>query len=314
MGLFSKKEYVCEKCGVTFTKRINLNGNICDACWKKDADERRKLEAPVRGYMEYHQDVNKASYSDEELRQVAEHKRAIIAKYQNEGRISKAELMEASDNYKRLSDEQIVQVLAGIGASCLNRTMGAAYGQGFFVPTKYENMIVDAEDVFAVGYTTDIKDLQAAKERKDSVLCVVFTNDPYVPAFPMIYEGKMRIYEVFKSKKVREGVAAKFELGCPNLTYPVCDVKQLKKLLKQEEEVRGNLSKEFMLKQIDDITGGWGMFNSKKMTHELPYRSVQMIEEMGYIQDNEIDELLKMDKMFNRNFWTKQLDRLNKSL
>lgn len=36
-------------------------------------------------------------------------------------------------------------------------TMGAAYTDSFFAPTGYESTIVDAEDVFAVGFTSDYR-------------------------------------------------------------------------------------------------------------------------------------------------------------
>lgn len=41
MGLFSVKEYVCDKCGETFQKRINRNGNVCDRCLKQQDVERK---------------------------------------------------------------------------------------------------------------------------------------------------------------------------------------------------------------------------------------------------------------------------------
>ena len=42
MGLFSKKTYICEKCGKEFQKRINLNGNFCDECFAKEMKEKEE--------------------------------------------------------------------------------------------------------------------------------------------------------------------------------------------------------------------------------------------------------------------------------
>lgn len=90
------------------------------------------------------------------------------------------------------------------------------------MPTAFEKTIVDAQDVFAVGYTSDYK-LQDAKS--EVILCAVFTNDPYIPVFPMIYVGNLGFFEIMKSKKGRQDVNALFEAMCPNLTYPVQDLK-----------------------------------------------------------------------------------------
>ena len=57
MGLFSKKTYICEKCGKEFEKRINLNGNLCDECWDYEKKVKRELEEGVRGYINYCSDV-----------------------------------------------------------------------------------------------------------------------------------------------------------------------------------------------------------------------------------------------------------------
>ena len=48
------------------------------------------------------------------------------------------------------------------------------------------------------------------------------------------YVGKTGFFELTKSKKGRASVNALFEAMCPNLTYPVGDIKQLKKQISQE--------------------------------------------------------------------------------
>ena len=39
-----------------------------------------------------------------------------------------------------------------------------------------------------------------------------------------------------------------------------------------------------------------------------------MLDEYGYILDNEAMQILKMDKMFNGKFWKKQLERIAKKV
>lgn len=309
MGLFSKNDYVCEKCGKTFTKRINLNGNLCDDCWNQEENEKRMLQESVRGYIDYYSDVFFKTYTSDEMRKIIDHRDEILDKYRNTNGISRADLRNASDNYKKLTDEQAAEVLLRASASSVSSTMGAAYSGYFFVPTHYEGMIVDAEDVFAVGYTSDYK-LQA--ETSEVILCAVFTNDPYVPVFPMIYVGKKGFFELSKSKKGRASVSALFEDMCPNLTYQVGDLKQLKKQIKQDGLVKGNLDIKFVLDQISKASVSSGLFDTKKMHSYLLSGSATMLDRIGYIQESEVDKILKMDKMFNRKYWEKQIKRLSK--
>ena len=309
MGLFSKKEYVCEKCGKTYVRRINFTGNLCDDCWNHEENEKRMLEKTVKGYVEYNSAVFFKSYTSEEMRAVMEHRENILDKLCNNKGISRAELVAVSDNYKKLSDDEAERVLYRVASSAVSVTTGAAYGGSFFIPTRYEGMVVDAADVFAVGYTTDYR-IQAGLD--EVILCAVFTNDPYVPVFPMIYVGKTGFFELSKSKKGREGVNAIFESMCPNLTYPVDDLKVLKKTLKQEGSVRGKLELKFVLEQISNATSSCGIFDTKKMHSELLPGSIELMDRMGYIPNAEIDKILKMDKIFNRSYWNKQMDRVFK--
>lgn len=304
MGLFSKKTITCERCGKEYQVRITLGVHICDECLARE----RKKEENVKGYVNYASKMLWPSYSEAELDEIATHRDAILEKYRMTEGISRAELQNASDNYKKLTDEQAAEVLIRMANSSITATMGAAYTGYFFVPTAFEKTIVDAQDVFAVGYTSDYK-LQDNKS--EILLCAVFTNDPYMPVFPMIYIGKLGFFEIMKSKKGRQSVGALFESMCPNLTYQVQDLKQLKKQVKSEGSVRGNIDLKFMLDKISDASLSSGIFNTKEMHSDLYPSSAAMLDEYGYIQETQINQIMKMDKMFNRNYWKKQIKRLS---
>lgn len=307
MGLFSKKEYVCSKCGRTYVKRLNLNGDLCDECYSKEANERAALEDQVKGYVNYCSSVRKDSYSIEELKKIIEHKNNLVAKFKNPNGINRIELENASDNYKKLTDDQAQDILRRIAKSTVKSTIGAGYTEQFFVPTSYEGLIVDAKDIFAVGFGTDFK-LHSGSD--EVILCAVFTNDPYVPVFPMVYVGKTSFFELTKSKKGRANVSAIFESICPNLTYEVGDLKQLKKQIKNDGSVKGKLDSQFVLDKIEDALCSRGLFNTKDMYSNMYASSATMLDEMGYIYEEDIDEILKMDKMFNRNYWSKQIKNM----
>jgi len=308
MGLFSKKTYVCEKCGKEYVKRINLNGTWCDDCLKAEVNAQAELEKHIGGYCDYASDVLYKSYSSEEMREILKHRNELLDKLRFDDGISRAELTNASDNYKKLSDEEAKDILIRLSNSTVSNTIGAVYSKDFFVPTDYANMIVDAEDVFAVGFTSDFK-LEAGN--KEVILCAVFTNDPYVPVFPMIYLGRKGFFEIAKSKKGRASVAASFDAVCPNLTYPVCDLKELKKTIKKDSDVRGNIEQKQILEFISWASNCMNLFNTKKMTSTLYSESAEMLDSIGYIQEDEINHILKMDKMFNRNYWNKQIQKLS---
>ena len=303
MGLFSKKTVVCERCGKEYQVRITRGTHICDEC----ADYLANLENKVFGYVEYAKKMSWNPYSEDELMKIEKHRDAILEKYRMTGGISREELMDASDNYKSLTDDEAADVLMRMANSSVATTMGAAYTGNFFVPTEFEKTVVDAKDVFAVGYTSDF--LFEGKY-SESILCAVFTNDPYMPVFPMIYLGKLGIFEIFKSKKGRKGVDSLFEGICPNLTYPVQDIRKLKKQIKADGSVKGNIDQKFMLDRISDTISCKGIFDTQNIYSNLYASSASMIDAYGYIQDAQAMDILKMDKMFNRRYWRKQIKRL----
>lgn len=304
MGLFSKKTVVCEKCGKEYQARITFLGCVCNECETKE----RKLRESVEGYIDYARKMRMGNYSTEKLEEIKKHRDAILEKYRMTEGITRAELRSASEDYKQLTDEEAADVLIRIANSSVETTLGAAYSGYFFVPSSYEKTIVDAEDVFAVGYTTDSK---VIIEGKEVIMCAVFTNDPYMPVFPMVYAGKLGFFEIFKSKKGRASVEDTFESLCPNLTYPVQELKKLKKQIKADASVNGSLDQKFMLDKISDVTSGSGIFNIKELQGDLKPSSAAMLDEYGYIQQDQINQILKMDKMFNRNYWKKQIKRLS---
>ena len=104
---------------------------------------------------------------------------------------------------------------------------------------------------------------------------------------------------------------ALFESICPNLTYPVEDLKQLKKQIKADGAVKGNIDLKVMLNKISDAETSFCIFNTKEMHSDLYPSSAEMLDAYGYIQENQINQILKMDKMFNRNYWNKQIKRLS---
>ena len=98
---------------------------------------------------------------------------------------------------------------------------------------------------------------------------------------------------------------------CRELTYPVCDIKQLKKQIKQDGVVKGNVDIKFMLDKMSDATSGISLFDKKNMYEYSRFSPItSMLSEIGYYHPNDIEEILLLDKHANRKYWDKQLENI----
>lgn len=295
MGLFTKKTYTCQQCGKEYEARLNLSGGLCKECADKKAQARKEIS----GYLEYGLKIG-IDHKEDVWKDIAIHRDGILEKYRDKGSITKEELMAAGENYKKLSESEAVDIYTRALRSCFTSTMGAASTFTFFCPTQYEGVVVDAEDVFAIGYCTSSIDAHATKE---AILCAVFTNDPYIPVFAMLHHGDIGLFSI-KSKHGRQDIESVYTKMCPNLTYPVTELKQLKKMVKQEG-AKGKIDTDSMLRFISDATAGSGLFNTKTMTPSLTSSFIKKLESYGYIPSDEMIRLLQMDSMFGKSFWNK---------
>ena len=107
MGLFSKKTVICERCGKEYQVRLARGVHICDECSSRELQKREN----VRGYIDYAREVVMLDYSEEQLDQIAAHRETILEKYRMTQGINITELKNASDNYRKLTDEQAADVL-----------------------------------------------------------------------------------------------------------------------------------------------------------------------------------------------------------
>ena len=84
----------------------------------------------------------------------------------------------------------------------------------------------------------------------------------------------------------------------------------MKKQIKVDGSVKGNIDQKFMLDKISDASLSTGIFDTKSMHSDLYPSSAEMLDAYGYIQETQINQIMKMDKMFNRKYWQKQIKRL----
>lgn len=308
MGLFSKKDYVCVKCGKKFQARLSPIDGLCDDCYNARESEKYTLIFQITGYDMYREDYKAGSqdFTPEEIKAIISHRSEILEKYRMKDGISKEELRWASDNFKSLSEDEAIQIMMRVNNSMVTNTAGAAYTDNFFVLTNYERTIVDVKDIFAVCYCSDYNIKLVSND--EVILCGVFTNDPYIPAFPVVYSGKKGIFELTKSKGARQQIQEHFTTMCPNLTYPVCDVKEFKKMIKNETTIKGNIDKKELLEKIFEVSVSSGVFNTKDIRCDVLNSTSEMLEKAGYITVNEMNQILNMDCKVNRQFWNKVIE------
>jgi hypothetical protein len=272
----------------------------------------RRLYDEIPGYIEYSNKLLYNNYSSDDMKKIIAHRDDLRGKLINTEGATRQEIQNAGKNYKNLTDDEAMEILVKASKSSAHQTIGAAYTKKFFMPTMYDGVIVDAEDVFAVAFTHD-SSADIDVRDGEALMCILITNDPYIPVMPMMLFAERGFFDFMKCKKGREMVKEMFESHCPNLQYPVQDIRDLRKQIKKEETVRGNLDKKFVLDKLLDANICSSIFNEKKLNDYLQPMSLSMLNNMGYIYEKEICNLLGMDGMFSGKYWKKQLKNLENS-
>lgn len=309
MGLFSKKEYVCEKCGKTFTTRLEPYRALCRECSNQEFNEEEKLKKLAKGYLDY----DKVSYNGklntiEDYRNIVEHRNNIINKYKVEDGITRSGLQKTCENVESLTDIQSFNVLNKIRKYSIVTGMGSGIGGSFFLPTQFEGTIVDSDDIFAIAYT---EAPLLSDSHTETIMVAFFTNDPYIPAFPLLVAGKKSFFES-KSKEVRSTIVSMFTNSTINRTYPVCDIKELKKTIKKEGSVRGNIEYKKMLSLISNASSNVGVFRTKDMHEYLLPGTLDLLDQIGYMDDETVYNIMHVKNRKADLYWQKQENKFAK--
>lgn len=292
MGIFSKQTILCKKCGKEYKTILDMRDGLCKACYKKKLDEGTELRLEILGYVEYANSVLNKNYSDEEVRAIISHFNELTEKLRLKDGVSRAELLITNASLLRNMDEEdFHDFIQRLKKTIIPPYLGAINIGKFFVLTQFEKIIVDCNDVYAVGF---VKDSVTSDSKVDTLLCAFFTNDPYVPIFPMIQFEEKESRNPFKNQKAHEKTTQFFEEMCPNLKYPVTDLKELDKIVKHEEKTRGILDKQFMRDQIYNAEFEHGIFNSSKKFIDINISTQEMLNDLGYLSLEEFVSLLQI--------------------
>lgn len=83
------------------------------------------------------------------------------------------------------------------------------------------------------------------------------------------------------------------------------------KQMKEGGPIKGNIDQKKVMEFISSAMSDSGIFNAKNLSAYVTLESENLLNTYGYIEDTEINNILKMDKMFNRNYWNKQINKLS---
>ena len=304
MGIFSLKTLTCERCGKEYETRITLGKHICKECKEQLAQK----EKAVSGYISYANGITRESYTEEQMDQIVLYRQQILDRIKNEKGISIEELQTASNNYKNLTEKEALSIVQRRNQATVFMVPGASISRSFIAPTAYEATIVDMKDVFAVGYTSNLSERMQDQE---TILCVAFTYDPYIPAIPMYFMGDLGMFDSIKSKTGRRSVGEFFEYMCSNLEFPVQDMKKLEKQIRQEGFKR-EVDEKRILDIISRTYSTRGPFGMKYAVSFMSEETTTMLSKCGYIQLEKMDLIMRLDKHSNYKYWSKYLIEADK--
>ncbi len=289
------------------------------------------LELTMEGYIEYEKQRRISTvdakgmfkilmgkenmYTQEQLEEIDKHRRMILEKYRNPLAITCDELLWASDNYKKLNGPQIFDILRRFGETAMRQASGIDFNKdaNFCSLTSFPGVVVDFESVFAIGLVSNLK-VNKKNPRTDTVVCAMFTNDPYIPVFPIWYRFDLKMNELMNSKQGRVDIANAYRLVCPNLTYPIMEIRDLKKLIAQEPEVKGNISKEQMVKILTNADTCSGIFDTGEYECDENYEVDKILESYGYIPGSVAECSIGMGSKATRDFWMFHMNNIANSI
>ncbi|MBQ7766306.1 MAG: hypothetical protein IJ397_05645 [Lachnospiraceae bacterium] len=287
------------------------------------------LELSMEGYIEYARQQRISAgdvkgvfkslfgkteiYTQEQLQEIDAHRREILERYRNPYAITRQEIEWAANNYKNLNEPQIIDILTRYGETAMRSADGLDFNRNatLFSLTTFPGVIIDYEDVFAIGLVSNVK-VNKRNTRTDTVVCVMFTNDPYIPVFPIWYRYDLKLNEMMYSQQARIDIANAYQAVCPNLTYPITEVKELKKIIAQEPNIKGNISKEQMEKYLTDADYCSGIFDTSEYECYVNYSVEDLLESYGYVRGPVAEKTLGMGSKSTRDFWMFHIDNISK--
>lgn len=309
MGLFDKT-VKCQKCGKEFTKSRLSGDKLCPQCsW---VELFRQMQANARdhereGITQYYKDMpKKFRQMPADVDTIIAARNQMLQRHMRPDPMNISLLRNALTSCPEWSHDQMVNFAGNVLNATVNTQNRMSFVLGRFVISHlYDGVAVDADSVFAIGLTQNI--FYKASIKEQPYLCALFTNDPYFPVIGMTFLPKTtKSFLAMERSKNKERVAALQEIlpkMFPHLTYPVMDMKEMKKLVKQEGTVRGNMNPELMIELLGNGVSSPFWAIDSAMPENMPSGIAMAIQNYGYISQADVFNWMGLDDAGLRAAW-----------
>lgn len=309
MGFF-EKTVTCAKCGKPFKKGVLSSGKLCEDCsWLELVGEMKAsgIASQKAGITQYYKDMPKKFRTmPADADTILQARNKIFQKYQMDHEMNISVIRNASLKAAEWSDEEKKDFALKVMNSVVNTQNKMSFMLNRFVISHlYDGVAVDADSVFAIALTKNI--FFKAKASEQPYLCALFTNDPYFPVIGMTFlPMTSKSFLALERTKNKERVSSLQELLpkiFPNLTYSVMDMKDMKKLVKQEGKVRGSMDPALMTELLDKGVSVpfWNI--DSVMPDNMPSGIAMSIQNYGYISIEDVFRWLGLTDPVLRRHW-----------
>ncbi len=318
LDVFGKKTVKCAKCGKEFEKGAFSSDTLCLDC----NYERTKIElkeASIRkqqeGIQYYYETMPKPFRKlPADVNTIMSESSRILEKYRRDDVITTDDFVHAQSYADSWSDDECMHFMRRLYSALVHTHKRVSFVPGkFIISHQYNGVVVDFDDVFAIAVVKGFK-TSYSTELDESYLCAMFTNNPYFPVISIALKPNIKKGFLSTAAKMHaeamEIISGAFNTWCNNLTYPVMEIKELQKLVKQESAVRGSISMEMMkalMARAKDCSSPFWTTDAM-MPQTMPFGISQTIMEYGYLSAGELREQLMDDKQ-SEKFWMQYVNR-----
>lgn len=310
MGLFTKKVN-CAKCGAEFEKGMLSDAKLCPRCTLEETENNilaKNTQAFLQGFEKYYKEMPaKFKNANVDLRAALQSRDQIIRKYADDP-FKDEEIDEAAANYDQMSDDECKVFAARLRSALLYNQGFSTLSNYFILSHAYPGLILDFDSVFAAAYKPINNFMINTNAKEQAYEFCFFTNDPFVPALgiTIVIGSTLGLFSLGSDKRNREDSAKSMLTAlCPNLTYPVVNIKDLKKQVKSEGTVKGNIAPDFMAALIDLAEKEKGFFSDISGVQRELYVGMEILmSRNGFFTTEEASDSIKT--MFDKNalkFW-----------
>lgn len=310
MGLFSKT-VTCAKCGAEFEKGLLSGGTLCPKCTVEETENKILAGNPQafrQGFEKYYKALpGKFRNQNVNIQAAIQNTEQIIQKYAELSAFNDDLMDKAACYYDEMSEADRKLFVTIFRCSVLINQGFSTMHTSFILSHGYPGVILDLEKVFAAAYKPVNGALFNTGAKEETYAFYYFTNDPFVPALgmTMIIGSTRGSFSFGSDKRNREELINEIlRSTCRNLTYPVQNIKDLKKQVKSEGTVKGNITPDNMMALIEQAEKNNGVFDdTKEMEREL-YPGIEVLmSRSGYMTGEEAaDNIQTMDRDA-QNFW-----------